>query len=124
MPTNLRLATGKNAEKVVLEFDGLDEFDGTVMHVCDIRSGEVFDGKRVLVVGCGNSGLEVSLDLCHHNALPSMVVRSSMKQMEVSVEELWRRNMSEEVKKKEMEGWLKKKEEGGIRRNSFKPGIS
>ncbi|MFS8008037.1 putative indole-3-pyruvate monooxygenase [Helianthus anomalus] len=74
----LVVATGENAEKVVPEFEGLDEFEGTVMHACDYRSGEAFEGKRVLVVGCGNSGMEVSLDLCHHNALPSMVVRSSV----------------------------------------------
>ncbi|KAL0349078.1 UNVERIFIED_CONTAM: putative indole-3-pyruvate monooxygenase YUCCA3 [Sesamum angustifolium] len=40
--------------------------------------GEDFREKRVLVVGCGNSGMEVSLDLCHHHAAPSMVVRSSV----------------------------------------------
>jgi len=32
----------------------------------------------VLVVGCGNSGMEVCLDLCDHNALPSMVVRDAV----------------------------------------------
>nr|XP_043634748.1 probable indole-3-pyruvate monooxygenase YUCCA7 [Erigeron canadensis] len=74
----LVVATGENAEKVVPGFEGLDEFDGTVMHACDYRSGEIFEGQRVLVVGCGNSGMEVSLDLCHHNAFPSMVVRNSV----------------------------------------------
>lgn len=72
------MATGENAEKVVPEFKGLEEFGGQVMHVCDYKSGETYRGKRVLVVGCGNSGMEVSLDLCHHNAIPSMVVRSSV----------------------------------------------
>ena len=74
----LVVATGENAEKVVPEFEGLDEFGGHVIHACDYRSGESFRGKRVLVVGCGNSGMEVSLDLCNHNAIPSMVVRSSV----------------------------------------------
>ncbi|KAF4348482.1 probable indole-3-pyruvate monooxygenase YUCCA3 [Cannabis sativa] len=74
----LVVATGENAEKVVPEFDGLEEFCGDVMHACDYRSGEGHRGKRVLVVGCGNSGMEVSLDLCNHNAKPSMVVRSSV----------------------------------------------
>ncbi|KAK1435385.1 hypothetical protein QVD17_01146 [Tagetes erecta] len=74
----LVVATGENAEKVVPDFDGLDEFTGHVMHACDYRSGEPFEGKRVLVVGCGNSGMEVSLDLCHHNAFPYMVVRNSV----------------------------------------------
>ncbi|XP_052196425.1 probable indole-3-pyruvate monooxygenase YUCCA7 [Diospyros lotus] len=71
-------ATGENAEKVVPEFEGLLEFGGNVTHVCDYKSGEAYKGKKVLVVGCGNSGMEVSLDLCHHNAFPSIVARSSV----------------------------------------------
>ncbi|XP_057959115.1 probable indole-3-pyruvate monooxygenase YUCCA3 [Malania oleifera] len=74
----LVVATGENAEKVVPEIEGLGEFDGEVIHACDYKSGEAHRGKRVLVVGCGNSGMEVSLDLCNHNAIPSMVVRSSV----------------------------------------------
>ncbi|XAR61021.1 Indole-3-pyruvate monooxygenase [Bertholletia excelsa] len=74
----LVVATGENAESVVPEIDGLKEFGGEVIHVCDYRSGKEFSGKGVLVVGCGNSGMEVSLDLCNHNAKPSMVVRSSV----------------------------------------------
>ncbi|XP_071713590.1 probable indole-3-pyruvate monooxygenase YUCCA3 [Rutidosis leptorrhynchoides] len=74
----LVVATGENAEKVMPNFEGLDEFGGHVMHACDYRSGKDYEGKKVLVVGCGNSGMEVSLDLCHHNAFPSMVVRSSV----------------------------------------------
>ncbi|KAJ6719318.1 FLAVIN-BINDING MONOOXYGENASE-LIKE PROTEIN [Salix purpurea] len=45
----LVVATGENAEKVLPEFEGLQDF-----------------------------GMEVSLDLCNHNASPSMVVRSSV----------------------------------------------
>ncbi|XP_010542972.1 PREDICTED: probable indole-3-pyruvate monooxygenase YUCCA7 [Tarenaya hassleriana] len=74
----LVVATGENAEKVVPEFEGLEEFGGEVVHACDYKSGEKHRGKRVLVVGCGNSGMEVSLDLCNHQASPSMVVRSSV----------------------------------------------
>ncbi|CAI9776945.1 unnamed protein product [Fraxinus pennsylvanica] len=74
----LVVAAGENAEKVVPEFEGLQEFGGNVMHVCDYKSGEAYRRKNVLVVGCGNSGMEVSLDLFHHNAFPSMVVRSSV----------------------------------------------
>ncbi|PIN03224.1 Flavin-containing monooxygenase [Handroanthus impetiginosus] len=74
----LVVASGENTEKVMPEFQGMDEFSGNVMHVCDYKSGEAYTGKRVLVVGSGNSGMEVSLDLCHHNAIPSMVVRDSV----------------------------------------------
>ncbi|CAA0833421.1 Probable indole-3-pyruvate monooxygenase YUCCA8 [Striga hermonthica] len=74
----LVVATGENAERVVPEIDGLEEFSGEVIHACDYKSGEGFPGKKVLVVGCGNSGMEVSLDLCNHGARPVMVVRSSV----------------------------------------------
>ncbi|XP_068657951.1 probable indole-3-pyruvate monooxygenase YUCCA5 [Aristolochia californica] len=74
----LVVATGENAEMVVPEIEGLPEFGGQVQHVCEYKSGENFRGKKVLVVGCGNSGMEVCLDLCNHNAFPSMVVRSTV----------------------------------------------
>ncbi|KAE8694865.1 putative indole-3-pyruvate monooxygenase YUCCA7 [Hibiscus syriacus] len=74
----LVVATGENAEKVVPEFEGLQDFGGHVTHACDYKSGQSYSGERVLVVGCGNSGMEVSLDLCNHNANPSIVVRSSV----------------------------------------------
>ncbi|KDP33364.1 hypothetical protein JCGZ_12913 [Jatropha curcas] len=74
----LVVATGENAEKVVPEFEGVQEFGGNIMHACDYKSGQNYSGKRVLVVGCGNSGMEISLDLCNHKASPSMVVRSSV----------------------------------------------
>ncbi|KAK1397932.1 Flavin-containing monooxygenase [Heracleum sosnowskyi] len=74
----LVVATGENAERVVPDIEGLQEFEGEVIHACEYKSGEKYSGKKVLVVGCGNSGMEVSLDLCNHNAKPSMVVRSSV----------------------------------------------
>ncbi|CAN4113717.1 unnamed protein product [Withania somnifera] len=74
----LVVATGENAQKVVPDIEGLNEFGGEVIHACDYKSGDKFSGKKVLVVGCGNSGMEVSLDLCNHNAQPSLVCRSSV----------------------------------------------
>ena len=74
----LVVATGENAERVMPDIEGLSEFSGDVSHACEYKSGEKFTGKKVVVVGCGNSGMEVSLDLCNHNASPSMVVRSSV----------------------------------------------
>ncbi|XP_075487919.1 putative indole-3-pyruvate monooxygenase YUCCA7 [Primulina tabacum] len=72
----LVVASGENAETVVPEFEGFEEFQGNVIHASDYKTGDVYRGKRVLVVGCGNSGMEICLDLCHHNAIPFMVVRS------------------------------------------------
>jgi cation diffusion facilitator CzcD-associated flavoprotein CzcO len=35
-------------------------------------------GKTVLVVGCGNSGMEIALDLAQAGAITSIVVRSEV----------------------------------------------
>ncbi|CAD6233523.1 unnamed protein product [Miscanthus lutarioriparius] len=74
----LVVATGENAEPVVPDIDGIHAFRGLIMHSSDYRSGEDYRGKKVLVVGCGNSGMEVSLDLSNHNVHTSMVVRDSV----------------------------------------------
>ncbi|KAK8944473.1 putative indole-3-pyruvate monooxygenase YUCCA3 [Platanthera zijinensis] len=74
----LVVATGENGERVVPEIEGLPEFGGEVVHASEYKSGAGYKGKKVLVVGCGNSGMEICLDLCQHNALPSMVVRDSV----------------------------------------------
>lgn len=74
----LIVATGENAEAVVPSIEGADGFEGVIRHTSLYKSGEEFRGKRVLVVGCGNSGMEVCLDLCNHDATPSLVVRDSV----------------------------------------------
>ncbi|KAL2940046.1 Indole-3-pyruvate monooxygenase YUCCA2 [Bienertia sinuspersici] len=74
----LVVATGENAEVLEPEMEGVKEFGKPIVHTSLYKSGEVFRGKRVLVVGSGNSGMEVCLDLCHHNAMPSIVVRDTV----------------------------------------------
>ena len=75
---SLVVATGENAECVRPDINGLAHFDGKVIHSSEYKSGDAFQGQKVLVVGCGNSGMEVSLDLSNHNAKPSIVCRSSV----------------------------------------------
>ncbi|XP_074343673.1 putative indole-3-pyruvate monooxygenase YUCCA5 [Apium graveolens] len=72
------VATGENAEPIVPEIVGLGDFGGEVIHACEYKTGKTYSGKNVLVVGCGNTGMEVSLDLCNHGAKPSMVARGSV----------------------------------------------
>ncbi|KAL5221108.1 hypothetical protein ABZP36_025821 [Zizania latifolia] len=74
----LVVATGENAEPVVPEIEGIRRFKGQIMHSSEYRNGDGYAGKRVLVVGCGNSGMEVCLDLSNHNARASMVVRDTV----------------------------------------------
>ncbi|KAK1367730.1 Flavin-containing monooxygenase [Heracleum sosnowskyi] len=74
----LVVATGENAEAVVPKIRGMEEFSGPIVHTSCYKSGDAFGGKKVLVVGCGNSGMEVCLDLCNYNATPSLVVRDAV----------------------------------------------
>ncbi|ESR63782.1 hypothetical protein CICLE_v10008466mg [Citrus x clementina] len=74
----LVVATGENAEPVFPDVVGLDKFNGHVLHTSKYKSGSEFKNQKVLVIGCGNSGMEVSLDLCRHNAIPHMVARNSV----------------------------------------------
>jgi cation diffusion facilitator CzcD-associated flavoprotein CzcO len=76
--THLVLATGGAAGAPhVPTLDGLDEFNGTVIHSSQFTSGTDYSGQRALVIGTGNSGHDVAQDL-HANgaALVTMVQRS------------------------------------------------
>ncbi len=44
------------------EIEGLDTFTGRAIHAREYRSPSEFDGKRVLVVGAGNSGVDIVSD--------------------------------------------------------------
>lgn len=75
----LVVATGENAEEAVPAIEGMEDFGGAVTHTSGYKSGEAYKGRKVLVVGCGNSGMEVCLDLCNYNARPSLVVRDAVR---------------------------------------------
>ena len=70
------VATGLNREPLRPEWPGQAEFRGRIVHSRDYRNGEPFRGQRVLVIGLGNTGGEIGLDLLEHGAFPSISVRS------------------------------------------------
>jgi cation diffusion facilitator CzcD-associated flavoprotein CzcO len=72
------LATGANGAPRVPQWPGIERFPGEVLHSSAYRSGRDFAGQRVLVVGFGNSGGEIALDLSEHGARPAVSVRSAV----------------------------------------------
>lgn len=70
------VATGANGEPRAPSWPGLEGFPGTILHSSDYRNGRELDGQDVLVVGFGNSGGEIALDLVEHGARPAVSVRS------------------------------------------------
>lgn len=86
VPTNLGehrarslvIATGYNRVPNVPEFVGREHFRGAVMHSGEYRNGSAFRGKRALVVGAGNSGAEIALDLWESGAETSLAIRGPL----------------------------------------------
>lgn len=58
------IANGTLSEPNRPSFDGA--FEGEQIHACDYKSAAQFDGKRVLIVGAGNSGCDIAVDAIHH----------------------------------------------------------
>ena len=75
---NLVIAAGCNHEPVLPSWPRQDSFKGTVIHSSQYKNGEPFRGRKVLVVGFGNSGGEIAIDLWEHEAQVSLAVRNAV----------------------------------------------
>ena len=74
-PRFVVMATGYNGAPRMPDLPGLSSFAGTFIHASEYKNPTPFQGKRTLVVGCGNSGAEIALDLAEKGVDVSMVVR-------------------------------------------------
>lgn len=74
----LVVATGETSDPFIPEIEGLKSFTGKVIHSTEYKNGKEFKDEHVLVVGSGNSGMEIALDLINHGAKTSIVVRSQV----------------------------------------------
>lgn len=72
------IATGYNAVPHVPVWPGQESFGGRILHSSEYRNGEPFRGRNVLVVGFGNSGGEIAIDLHEHGARVTMSVRGAV----------------------------------------------
>ncbi|MBF6072714.1 NAD(P)/FAD-dependent oxidoreductase [Nocardia farcinica] len=59
-------ATGSFGNPYVPELPGGDKFQGTVLHAADYRRPEHYSGQRVIVVGAGNSAVQIAYELADH----------------------------------------------------------
>ena len=67
------LANGTLAEPHVPSFRG--EFTGELLHTSAYKSASQLAGKRVLIIGAGNSGCDIAVDAVHSAASVEMSVR-------------------------------------------------
>jgi putative flavoprotein involved in K+ transport len=57
---------------------GLETFTGAVLHSSDYREPDPFAGQRVVVVGAGNSAVQIATELAEH-ARVTLATRTSIK---------------------------------------------
>ncbi|WP_223628444.1 NAD(P)/FAD-dependent oxidoreductase [Microbacterium sp. EST19A] len=67
------LANGTLAEPNIPVFPG--DFSGELLHTSAYKSPAQLAGKRVLLIGAGNSGCDIAVDAVHHAASVDMSVR-------------------------------------------------
>lgn len=67
------LANGTLSEPNVPVLEG--DFAGEVIHTSAYKSGRQLTGRRVLIVGAGNSGCDIAVDAVHHAASVDLSVR-------------------------------------------------
>lgn len=86
-----KLISERNGEQREWHFDGLliangtlhtpnlprlpGDFSGELLHSSAYKSADIFAGKRVLVVGCGNSACDIAVDAVHRAASVDLSVR-------------------------------------------------
>jgi NADPH-dependent 2,4-dienoyl-CoA reductase/sulfur reductase-like enzyme len=78
MARHVVLATGLNAVPVQPRWPGMEDYAGELLHSSAYVNGSRWSGRRVLVVGAGNSGAEIALDLAEHGAHADLCVRGAL----------------------------------------------
>jgi Pyridine nucleotide-disulphide oxidoreductase len=76
-PRHIVIATGVSGIPNLPTITGLDGFAGPVVHSSAFRDASSFAGKRVLVVGTGNSGHDMAQDLDRHGAAEITMMQHS-----------------------------------------------
>jgi len=70
------IATGVNKVPRVPQWPGQESFRGNIVHTKYYKNPKPYLNKKVLVVGMGNTGAEVALDLSEHGVKTYVSVRS------------------------------------------------
>ncbi|MEM7374845.1 MAG: NAD(P)/FAD-dependent oxidoreductase [Bacteroidota bacterium] len=72
------IATGLNRVPHQPSWPGQEQFQGEITHSKTYKNPAPFQGKRVLLIGMGNTGAEIALDLAEQGVSSWIVVRSPL----------------------------------------------
>ena len=72
---NVVVATGYNRSPYLPDWPGREQYKGNFIHSHAYRSAKPFKGQKVLLIGMGNTGAELALDLYENGATPYISIR-------------------------------------------------
>jgi len=72
---NVVIATGLNRTPKRITIEGMNEYNGEIIHSSEYKTGKNYSGKKVLVVGGGSSASDIAKDLVEHNAQVDLSLR-------------------------------------------------
>jgi cation diffusion facilitator CzcD-associated flavoprotein CzcO len=72
------VASGFNAEPAIPSIPGMEKFRGKLIHSAAYTNAKPFAGQSVLVVGMGNTGAEIALDLSEGDARARISIRDGV----------------------------------------------
>ena len=75
-PRHMIMATGVSGIPNLPKIDSFSAFQGPAVHSSQYHDGEDWSGKHAIVIGCGNSGHDISQDLYSSGAKVTMIQRS------------------------------------------------
>jgi cation diffusion facilitator CzcD-associated flavoprotein CzcO len=70
------IATGANRTPNFPHWNNIEDYQREILHSRYYKNAKLFQGKKVLIVGFGNTGAEIALDLAEHDIDVSISVRS------------------------------------------------
>lgn len=73
---NVIMATGINRIPHIPDFKNQENFQGEIIHSINYKNALPFENKKVIVIGMGNTGAELALDLSEKNIDTTLAVRS------------------------------------------------
>ncbi len=72
------IATGLNRVPFYPTWDGMETYEGSIIHSTLYKNSSSIQADKVLVIGMGNTGAEVALDLAEEGIPVSLSVRSTV----------------------------------------------
>ena len=72
---NVIVATGINRIPKLPTWEGQDQFEGQIIHAKSYKNAEPYKGRKVLIVGMGNTGAEIALHFARQGDKPHVSLR-------------------------------------------------